>query len=235
MDLLGAKVVRLHKGDYAKATVYRDDPVTVVGEFVSAGAAWVHIVDLDGARDGVATQHPLVASILAAHGRSVRVQVGGGIRTLDQVRAYTDAGAARVIVGTRAVEDPAFVEAAARITDVVVALDARDGFVATHGWTVTTEQRATDLARALADRGAKAVLYTDIARDGTGDGPNVDATAALARAVPGIEVIASGGIGARRHIEALAAHREIASCVVGRALYDGSLTAAEALAAGGVS
>jgi phosphoribosylformimino-5-aminoimidazole carboxamide ribotide isomerase len=235
MDLLGGRVVRLHRGDYAKATVYHAAPLAIVGEFVDAGAAWLHVVDLDGARDGAATQRELVASILAAYGSRLRVQVGGGVRTLEQVRAYVDAGATRVVVGTRAVEDPAFVEAAARICDVVVAVDARDGKVATHGWTVTTELTAVDLARALSARGAKAVLYTDIARDGTGEGPNVEATAALARAVLGVEVIASGGIGSRAHVEALAARPEIAACVVGRALYEGALTVREALAAGGAS
>ena len=235
MDLLGGRVVRLHRGDYDKATVYHHDPVSVVAGFVEAGATWAHVVDLDGARDGAATQRDLVAKILSAHGASLRVQVGGGIRTLDQVRAYVDAGATRVVIGTRAVEDPSFVEAAAKLCDVVVAVDARDGMVATHGWKVTTAQRATDLARALADRGAKAVLYTDIARDGTGEGPNVEATAALAREVAGVEVIASGGIGSIAHIAALAARKEIRACVVGRALYEGAVTVRDALAAGGAS
>ncbi len=235
MDLLGGRVVRLHRGDYDKATVYHHDPVSVVAGFVDAGATGAHVVDLDGARDGAATQRDLVAKILAAHGASLRVQVGGGIRTLEQVRAYVDAGATRVVIGTRAVEDPAFVESAARLCDVVVAVDARDGLVATHGWKVTTSQRAVDLAKALADRGAKAVLYTDIARDGTGEGPNVEATAALAREVAGVEVIASGGIGSVAHIAALAARREIGACVVGRALYEGAVTVRDALAAGGAS
>lgn len=232
MDLLGGRVVRLHRGDYDKATVYADDPLPVVARFVEAGAAWLHMVDLDGARDGVATQRGLVERVLAACGAALRVQVGGGIRTLDQVRAYADAGAARVVLGTAAVEDPSFVEAAARLCDVVVALDARDGRVATRGWTVTTDALAVDLARSLVARGASAVLYTDIARDGTGEGPSVEATAALARCVPGVEVIASGGIGSAEHIRALAARPEIASCVVGRALYEGGVSAREALAAG---
>ncbi len=235
MDLLGGRVVRLHRGDYARATVYHDDPLAVIAGFVDAGAAWLHVVDLDGARDGAATQRALVARVLTAYGDRVRVQVGGGVRTLDQVRAYGDAGAARVVIGTRALEDPAFVEAAAKVCEVVAAVDARDGKVATHGWTVTTDVSAVDLARELSRRGARAVLYTDIARDGTGEGPNVEATAALARAVPGVEVIASGGVGSRAHVEALAARPEIAACVVGRALYEGSLTVREALAAGGGS
>lgn len=232
MDLLGGRVVRLHRGDYDKATVYHHDPVSVVAGFVDAGATWAHIVDLDGARDGAATQRDLVARILSAHGRSLRVQIGGGIRTIEQVRAYVEAGAARVVIGTRAVEDPSFVESAAKLCDVVVAVDAREGLVATHGWKVTTALRATELAKTLAARGARAVLYTDIARDGTGEGPNVEATAVLAREVPGVEVIASGGIGSLAHIVALASRAEIGACVVGRALYEGAFTAREAIAAG---
>lgn len=232
MDLLGGRVVRLHRGDYEKVTVYHHDPLAVAGGFVEAGAAWLHVVDLDGARDGAATQAGVIERVLAAYGQRLRVQVGGGVRSLDRVRAYVDAGAARVVVGTRAAEDPSFVEAAARLCEVVAAVDARDGRVATHGWTVTTDASAVDLARALVDRGARAVLYTDIARDGTGEGPNVDATAALARAVPGAEVIASGGIGSADHLRALAARPEITACVVGRALYEGKLTVREAIEAG---
>lgn len=232
MDLLGGRVVRLHRGDYAKATVYHDDPLAVVDRFAADGADWLHVVDLDGARDGAATQAPLVERVLARHGAHLRVQVGGGVRTIEQVRAYAAAGATRVIVGTRAAEDPDFVAEAARVCPVVVAVDARDGKVATHGWTTTTDVTAVDLAKELVARGAAAVLYTDIARDGTGEGPNVEATAALARALPGAEVIASGGIGSALHLRALAARPEIASCVVGRALYEGALTVREALEAG---
>ncbi len=232
MDLLGGRVVRLHQGDYAKVTVYDDDPLAVVDRFVAGGAAWLHVVDLDGARDGAATQSPLLGRILARHGASLRVQVGGGVRTLAQVSAYAAAGAARVVVGTRAAEDPGFVAEAARVCPVVAAVDARDGVVATHGWTRSADVRAVDLARELVARGASAVLYTDIARDGTGEGPNVEATAALARALGDVEVIASGGIGSVEHLRALAARPEVASCVVGRALYDGRVSLADALAVG---
>ncbi len=232
MDLLGGRVVRLHKGDYAKVTVYDDDPMAVVDRFVAAGAAWLHVVDLDGARDGSATQSPLLERILARHGATLRVQVGGGIRTLDRVRAYAAAGASRVVVGTRAAEDPSFVTEAARVCGVVAAVDARDGIVSTHGWTVSAGVTAVALAKTLAEAGASAVLYTDIARDGTGEGPNVDATAALARALGDVEVIASGGIGSLDHLRALAARAEIASCVVGRALYDGTVAVRDALAVG---
>jgi len=231
MDLLGGRVVRLHQGDYAQVTVYADDPAPLLDAFVATGAHRAHLVDLDGARDGKATQHGLVARILARVGHALAVQVGGGIRTLDQARAYRDAGASRIVLGTRAIEDPDFVARCVEIVPVVVALDARDGRVATHGWTVPTALSATDLARDLTRLGASAVLYTDIARDGTSAGPNVDATARLAEAVPGVEVIASGGIGSLDHLRALAARPVIAAAVVGRALYAPHFTLAEALAA----
>lgn len=232
MDLLDGQVVRLHRGDYNAVTVYDRDPHAVVARFVEAGARRVHVVDLSGARDGRATQAPLLASLLQRFGASVAVQVGGGIRTVEQVRAYRDAGAERVVVGTRAVEDLSFLDAARDVCDVVVAVDARQGRVATHGWTRETDLHVIPFARSCAAHGAKAVLYTDILRDGTGEGPDLDATAALADAVPDLEVIASGGIGSLDHLRALAARRTIAAVVVGRALYDGRFTAAEALACG---
>ncbi len=231
MDLLGGRVVRLKRGRYDDVTVYSDDPAAVLADFVAQGARHLHVVDLDGARDGRATQSALVGALLDRFGAAVRVQVGGGIRTLDQVRAYAAAGAARVVVGTRAARDPDFVTLARTVCGVVVAVDARDGMVAAEGWTVQTEVSAVDLARACAARGAEAVLYTDIARDGTGEGPSVDATAWLAEAVPGVEVIASGGIGTLEHLRALAARPGIASAVVGRALYERAFTVREALAA----
>ncbi len=233
MDLLGGRVVRLHKGDYEKVTVYGTDPAAVVAGYLDAGATWVHLVDLDGARDGHATQAALVGSLLARFGAALKLQVGGGIRTIEQVRAYRDAGASRVIIGTRAVEDPGFVREASEVLDVTVAVDARDGKVATKGWTETTSIDATDLAKDCVFRGARAVLYTDIARDGTGEGPNVAATERLARAVPDALVIASGGIGSLDHLRALAATEVIGAVVVGRALYEGAFTAREALAIGG--
>ncbi len=231
MDLLGGRVVRLHQGDYTQVTVYADDPVAMVASFVEAGATRVHLVDLDGARDGTATQGPLLAKLLARFGSALRVQVGGGVRSLDQARAYRDAGAHRIVLGTRAIEDPDFVSQCAEIVPVVVALDARDGRVATRGWTTLTDLLATDLARDLTARGASAVLYTDIARDGTGSGPNVEATARLAEAIPGIEVIASGGIGSLDHLRALASQSTITAAVVGRALYARDFTLVQAFAA----
>jgi phosphoribosylformimino-5-aminoimidazole carboxamide ribotide isomerase len=233
MDLLGGRVVRLHRGDYEQVTVFHEDPLAVFETFVAQGATRAHLVDLDGARDGAPTQSPLVARVLARFGDRLTLQVGGGIRTVAQARAYVDAGARRVVVGTAAVEHPGFITALAAFTEVVVALDARDGLVATRGWTHTTTLSALALAKTCVDAGARALLYTDIARDGTGEGPNLDATEALARAVPGTEVIASGGIGSLAHLQALAQRPVITSVVVGRALYEGRFTVGEALAAGG--
>lgn len=241
MDLLGGRVVRLKRGRYDDVTVYSHNPAAVVADFVVQGARYLHVVDLDGARDGRATQATLVGDLLARFAGVLRVQVGGGIRTLEQVRAYAHAGAARVVIGTRAAQDPDFVTQARSVCGVVVAVDARDGKVAAEGWTVQTDVSAVDLARACVERGAEAVLYTDIARDGTGEGPAVEATAALAVAlaftraegVPGVEVIASGGIGTLEHLRALASRPEITSAVVGRALYERTFTVREALSVAG--
>lgn len=232
LDLLDGLVVRLQRGRYDAVTVYSDDPVGIVRGFVVAGAARVHIVDLDGARDGRPAQAELVRRVVRETGATV--QVGGGIRTMSQVEAYVDAGVERVVLGTAAVKDPGFLEAACGRYAIVVAVDARYGLVATDGWTEGSTIRAMDLASRAQRMGARAVLFTDIARDGTGEGPNVNATAALAREVMGLEVIASGGIGAVSHIRALAARTEITACVVGRALYDGTLSVSEAIAAGRV-
>lgn len=228
MDLLGGRVVRLHQGDYEKVTVYDEAPLALVERYVRAGAERVHVVDLDGARDGAATQAALVEKILRETG--ARVQVGGGVRTLARAQAYIDAGADRVVLGTAAVRDKAFLREACASMAVVVAVDARDGMVTTHGWTEKTEISAVDLAREAASLGAVAALYTDVARDGTGGGPNVPATAALARSVAPMEVIASGGVGSLAHLEALAREGVIGACVVGRALLEGAFRCEDAFA-----
>ncbi len=227
IDLLGGRVVRLHRGDYDQVTVYPHDPVALVEAYVRAGAERVHLVDLDGARDGEPTQAHWIERILRETG--AKIQVGGGIRTLARARAYLDAGAERVVLGTAAVADPELLHAACAALPVVVAVDARDGMVTTHGWTQSTARPAVDLAREAARLGARAVLYTDVARDGTGAGPNVAMTAALARAVPSLEVIASGGVGSLAHLEQLAREGSIGACVVGRALLDGAFTLQAAL------
>jgi phosphoribosylformimino-5-aminoimidazole carboxamide ribotide isomerase len=228
IDLLGGKAVRLRQGRYDDVTVFDDDPP-------GRARAWrgmvplLHVVDLEGARAGAPAQREAVAAILEAFGGDV--QVGGGVRTRQSFEAYRALGAARVVLGSAAVSDPQLVRALASEQPgrVVVAVDARDGFVAVDGWTQPTRVRAADLVRSLADVPLAGVLYTDVARDGTGVGPNLDATAELA-ALTTVPVIASGGVGSLDHLRALAA-RGVAACIVGRALYEKAFTLEEAIAA----
>jgi len=222
IDLLDGKAVRLHQGRYDAVTVYDDDPP-------ARARAWrglaerLHVVDLEGARAGRVVQADVVRAIVAAFGPGV--QVGGGVRTAEAAEEYLALGAERVVLGTAAVRDRALVERLARAHPgrVVVAVDARDGVVAVEGWTEASTTRAVDLARALAPLPLGGILYTDIARDGTRSGPNVDATAELARACPGTAVLASGGVGSLEDLRALAAVGVIAGAIVGRALYEGSV------------
>ena len=230
IDLLGGKAVRLHQGRYEDATIYDDDPPAVAKRFrVTVDA--MHVVDLEGAKAGTPVQREGVRAIVEAFGLG-SVQVGGGVRSRESLEGYLALGARRVVLGTAAVKDPALVRVLARAHPgvVVLAVDAKNGFVATDGWTEVSKITAIDLVRALADVPIGAVLYTDVARDGTGSGPNVEATAALAAASP-FPVIASGGVGTLAHLTALAAIANVESAVVGRALYDGSFTLEDAVAA----
>ena len=230
IDLLGGKAVRLRQGRYEDATVYDDDPVGVAKRFRATVDA-MHVVDLEGAKAGAPVQRERVRAIIEAFAGGA-VQVGGGVRSREALEAYLALGARRVVLGTAAVKDPDLVRALALAHPgvVVLAVDAKDGFVATDGWTEVSKISAAALVRALADVPIGAVLYTDVARDGTGAGPNIDATAALAAASP-FPVIASGGVGTLAHLTALSAIANVESAVVGRALYDGSLTLEEAIAA----
>jgi phosphoribosylformimino-5-aminoimidazole carboxamide ribotide isomerase len=230
IDLLGGKAVRLHKGDYDAVTVYDDDPAAVAKRF-RAKVDWLHVVDLEGARAGSPVQRDLVRAIASAFDGGT-VQVGGGVRSREALEEYLALGAARVVLGTAAVKDPALVRDVARAYPgvVVLAVDAKDGFVATDGWTEVSRVRAVDVVKDLGDVPIGAVLYTDVSRDGTGVGPNVDATAALAAASP-FPIIASGGVGGAAHLRALAAIVNVEAVVVGRALYDGSITLDDAIAA----
>jgi phosphoribosylformimino-5-aminoimidazole carboxamide ribotide isomerase len=223
IDLLGGKAVRLHQGDYAKVTVYDDDPTAAARRF-RAKTDRLHVVDLEGARAGAPVQREVVRAIAEAFAGGV-LQVGGGVRTRESLEGYLALGARRVVLGTAAVKDPALVRELANAHPgvVVLAVDAKGGLVATDGWTNVSTVTAIDLVRALADAPIAAVLYTDVARDGTGAGPNVEATAALAASSP-FPVIASGGVATRAHLDALAAIPNVESAVVGRALYDGSLS-----------
>lgn len=238
IDLLGGKVVRLREGRYDAVTVYDDDPVRRARTF-RAHARRLHVVDLEGARSGSPVQRELVRAIVAEFGPGV--QIGGGIRTAEIAEEYLALGVDRVVLGTTAAAQPAMVRelATRHPSRVVVALDAKDGLVATDGWERTSTLRAVDLARALADAPLGAILYTDISRDGTQVGPNVAATAALAaepRLVErGIGVLASGGVGTLAHLASLARIPGVVGAIVGRALYEGAFTleqAAEAAAGG---
>ncbi|MET0181082.1 MAG: 1-(5-phosphoribosyl)-5-[(5-phosphoribosylamino)methylideneamino]imidazole-4-carboxamide isomerase [Novosphingobium sp.] len=231
IDLRAGQVVRLAEGDMARATVYGDDPAAQAAAFAAAGATHLHVVDLDGAFAGEARNRGAVEAILAAF--PGKVQLGGGIRTPAAVGGWIALGVARIVIGTAALTDPAFVRAMARAypARIVVAVDARDGMVATAGWAEVSDVPAADLARRFEDAGVAAVLFTDVGRDGLLKGCNVEATVALARATS-LPVIASGGVKDIEDIRLLAGHGAdgIEGVITGRALYDGRLDLAAALA-----
>jgi phosphoribosylformimino-5-aminoimidazole carboxamide ribotide isomerase len=229
IDLLDGCAVRLHKGRYDQVTVFDRDPRARARAWRGV-AERLHVVDLEGARAGHAAQAELVRALVEAFGGDV--QVGGGVRTRASFESYVALGASRVVLGTAAVRDPELVRALARDYPgrVVLAVDAKDGFVATDGWEKTSAVSAIDLARSFAGSPLAAILYTDVARDGTRAGPNVEATAKLARE-SGFPVIASGGVGALDDLRTLAGHAGIEGAIVGRALYDGVFTLEDAVAA----
>jgi phosphoribosylformimino-5-aminoimidazole carboxamide ribotide isomerase len=230
IDLKEGQAVRLLRGEMGSAQVFNADPAAQARAFVAAGCRWLHLVDLDGAFAGTAMNGAAVEAILAAC--PVPVQLGGGIREMGAAEGWLRRGVARVILGTVAVENPALVREAARAFpgQVAVGIDAREGRVATRGWAETTAIGATDLARRFEDAGVAAIIHTDIARDGAMQGPNVAATAALARAVA-VPVIASGGVASLADLIALRDTGVIAGAISGRALYDGAIDLAEALSA----
>jgi phosphoribosylformimino-5-aminoimidazole carboxamide ribotide isomerase len=226
IDLLGGRAVRLEEGKRERTTVFRDRPLELVAELAHGGADRLHVVDLDGAF-GEPRQLRLIAEIVAAS--PIPVEVGGGIRDRAAIDSMIALGAAFVVLGTAAVRTPALVEDACRAYPgrIIVAVDARDGIVAVDGWTASAGITAQELTARATRWGAAAVLYTDVARDGLGGGPNITATALLARAAT-IPVIASGGVGSLDDIAALRSVG-IPAVVVGRALYDGKFTVADAV------
>ncbi len=230
IDLKDGQCVRLVHGKMDKATVFGDDPAAQAARFETAGCEWVHLVDLNGAFAGVPVNAAAVEAILARI--SVPAQLGGGIRDMATIERWISRGLARVILGTVAVENPDLVRQAAREFPgkVAVGIDARGGRVATKGWATETDVMVTDLARSYEDAGVAAIIYTDIMRDGAMAGPNVAATEALARAVT-IPVIASGGVSSLSDLIALRDTGVIAGAISGRAIYDGALDLAQALAA----
>jgi phosphoribosylformimino-5-aminoimidazole carboxamide ribotide isomerase len=230
IDLKNGEAVRLEQGDMARSTIFHRDPAEQARLFAAQGFNYLHIVDLDGAFAGRPMNASAVERILAAV--KIPVQLGGGIRDRATIEAWLGKGVARVIIGTAAVRDPALVKEAAKAFPgrVAVGLDARDGKVAVEGWAKISELAALEIARRFEDAGVAAIIYTDIARDGMLKGLNLDATIALADALS-IPVIASGGFASLDDVRALLAARaqKLAGAIVGRALYDGRLDAAEAL------
>jgi phosphoribosylformimino-5-aminoimidazole carboxamide ribotide isomerase len=226
IDIRGGRCVRLRQGDYSAETVFDDDPIAVAQRWLDAGASRLHVVDLDGARDGVPTNFDLIAAI--AH-LDVPVQTGGGIRTAETVGRYRDAGVHRVIIGTAAVADPSFVEQLCRDhgSAVVVSLDARNNRLATDGWTRTSNLDVVDFALELAEAGVQRFIYTDIARDGMLTEPNYDSVRRLIDRVL-VPVIASGGMANVKQIAPIAATGAEA-VIIGRALYDGRIDIVEAI------
>ena len=236
IDLKGGQVVRLAEGDMASATSYGDDPAQWAERFADAGAEYLHVVDLDGAFAGESRNQAAVEAILTVF--PGKVQLGGGIRTAGAVAGWVELGVTRVVIGTAALTDPDFVRAVAADFPyrIVVAVDARDGMVATAGWAQVSDVPAADLARRFEDAGVTAVLFTDIGRDGLLKGCNVEATVALTQATT-LPVIASGGVKDLGDIRLLAEHvREpddeggIEGVITGRAIYEGRLDLAEAIA-----
>ncbi|MCV0382326.1 MAG: 1-(5-phosphoribosyl)-5-[(5-phosphoribosylamino)methylideneamino]imidazole-4-carboxamide isomerase [Erythrobacter sp.] len=234
IDLKGGEVVRLAEGDMDRATVYGDDPAAQARIFAEAGATHLHVVDLDGSFAGSARNRSAVERVVEAF--PGKVQLGGGIRKREDVEGWLAAGIARIVMGSAALKDPEFVRdmAGAHPGAIVVAVDARDGMVATEGWAELSDVPVVDLARRFEDAGVAALLFTDIGRDGLLRGVNLDATVELARQVS-IPVIASGGVAGIADIEALSHHATdgIEGVITGRALYDGRLDLAEALAVAG--
>ena len=233
IDLRDGRVVRLRQGRADDETVYDDDPAAAARRWATAGAQWLHVVDLDGAFTGHRGNLEAIRAIIGA--ADVPCEVGGGIRDVGAASKLLTLGAERVIFGTAALADPNLVARAIERfgpEHVIVGVDARDGRVATHGWTETTDMAAGELALRAKALGATRIVYTDIRRDGMSAGPNVEATVALARAC-GLRLIASGGVRSIGDIERLARHEPdgIEGVIVGRALYDGSLRLEDAIAA----
>jgi phosphoribosylformimino-5-aminoimidazole carboxamide ribotide isomerase len=232
IDLRDGRCVRLYQGNYDQETVYNDDPVAQAQAFAAAGCRWVHVVDLDAARTGVPTNRDAVAAIAA--GVDIPVQTGGGIRSDDAAQAVFDAGVARVVVGTAALDDPDFVRRLASRMAVAVGLDVRGREVAVRGWEEGSGRDIVDVLAEFVDAGVAAVIVTQIARDGTLDGPDLEGLSLVLASTP-LDVIASGGVGTLDDLRALGAlevdGRRLAGVIVGRALYEGRFTLGDALGA----
>ena len=231
IDIKGGRCVRLRQGRMDDETVFSDDPVSMARRWIEQGATRIHIVDLDGARTGQPTIIDTVKQITGLH-PDVPLQVGGGIRSEDTVQAYLDAGVQYTVIGTRAVREPHFIQELCLEFPghIIVGLDAKDGNVATDGWSKLSHHNAIDLAQHFVQDGVDSIIFTDISRDGMMQGLNVEATAELARSLP-VSVIASGGVTTLDDLRALCAVEDdgISGVIIGRALYEGRIDLAEAL------
>lgn len=230
IDMRGGKCVRLLQGDYEKETVYGDSPFHMAEQFAKDGASWIHMVDLDGAKDGKRVNDSFV--IQAAKELGAKVQIGGGIRTEEDIVHYLENGIERVIIGSIAVSNPEFAINMIRKygRQIAVGIDAKNGYVATHGWLETSETRAVDLGKRFADAGAETFIFTDIATDGMLSGPNLEAVELMA-VETGKEVIASGGVSELADLVRLKklADKGVKGAIVGKAIYEGRFSVVEAL------
>ncbi|RFB13574.1 1-(5-phosphoribosyl)-5-[(5-phosphoribosylamino)methylideneamino]imidazole-4-carboxamide isomerase [Bacillus sp. HNG] len=230
IDMRGGKCVRLLQGDYNKETVYGDSPFDMAKAFADAGAEWIHMVDLDGAKVGKRVNDQYVLEV--ANKLDAKVQIGGGIRTEEDVAYYIENGVDRVILGSAAISNPDFVKEMLKKykEKIAIGIDAKDGYVATEGWLNTSSVKATDLGIELANAGAEVFIFTDIATDGMLSGPNIDAVATLAAAT-GKKVIASGGVSSIDDLKALSklVEQGVSGAIVGKAIYTNQFTVQEAL------
>ncbi|KML04696.1 1-(5-phosphoribosyl)-5-[(5-phosphoribosylamino)methylideneamino] imidazole-4-carboxamide isomerase [Bacillus stratosphericus] len=229
IDMRNGKCVRLVQGDYDQETIYGDSPLDMARRFANEGAKWIHLVDLDGAKAGKRVNHEHVLAI--ASSLDVNVQIGGGIRTEEDVAFYLNNGVSRVILGSSAVSNPVFVKKmlAQYGEKIAIGIDARNGFVSTEGWLETSEVKAEELGKELAKEGAEVFIFTDIQMDGMLSGPNVESTVRLAEAT-GKQVIASGGVSAVGDLQKLSAQKQtgVSGAIIGKALYTKQFTLAEA-------
>lgn len=230
IDIRGGKCVRLLQGDYNRETVYGDDPIAMARKWADAGSPRLHVVDLDGARDGVPVNLEIIRQIAAAI--DIPVEVGGGIRTHETIEALLDAGVQRCVLGTAAAKNPDWAEECFAIyaDAIILGIDARDGKVAVSGWQETSAVKAVDFARAMEEAGCARIIFTDIARDGMLTGPNLEALRTMTEAVK-IPVIASGGVQAAADVALLRQIPGIEGVISGKALYEGTTTIQELLEA----
>lgn len=231
IDICGGKCVRLRQGDFERETVFGDDPLAMAKRWVAAGATRLHLVDLDGARDGQGTNHELIQQIATQAG--VPCQLGGGIRDEGTIQKLLDSGLTQLVIGTRALKEPEWFRSVCQQypARLAIGIDARDGLVATDGWLETSQMDAVELAQTMKDLPIAAIIYTDIARDGMMQGPNLAAMADMNQATA-TPVIASGGVTTLEDVQRLA-ELELSGCIIGRALYEGTLNLSDAIAASG--